>query len=250
MHNTCPAVFSDPFRCHTKEQYLEQLLALLPRGRAWQSHEALSSANVIHYDDASECGMMECGEGTTGKVALRVERTIMTAYWAANAGIHEYFADRACQLLDEFFCQSLHETEDWWGTDYGFPDPCWPWITLCEKVAAQGGQSCEYITWAAGRRGWAIECRDCARAAREPRAGCAQAGCAVICMDCIPSTIYVTIDLESSPAYTPTTRRSPPFAGRAEAGCTLLCDDIDQKEIECLIERIKPAHVVAVYNYV
>lgn len=248
MQVTCPAEFADPFKCPTKEDYLEQLLALLPRGRAWQSHDAATGTNITRYTEGvAECGEAQCGEAQCGQVANDIERTVLAAYWAAYAEVLEYFSQRACKLLDEFFCQTADETEDWWGIDYGFPDPCDPWDDLCEKVAAQGGSTCEYLTWAASRRGWAILCRDCQTSSGGVVADCAMADCEMICDDCVPNTLHITIDVANSPAFN--AQSYPPLADCMVADCTSLCD-VSPQEIECLIERIKPAHVAVIYHYI
>lgn len=244
----CPADFGDPFRCPTKQEYLEQLLTLLPRGRAWQSHESATSAIVDRFPDvAAECGELQCGDGQLGTPGLVIERTTMAAYWAAYAEVCEYFSQRACKLLDEFFCQTIDETEDWWADDYGFPDPCDPWDDLCEKVAALGGATCEYLTWAAARRGWTIDCRDCS-SSDVAEVGCIFVGQGLeLCADCDANTVIITIDVLNSPAFTEAPYR-PGLAGNARAGCTVLCEPSPQ-QIECLIERIKPAHVDVIYRY-
>jgi len=247
MDVTCPADLDDPFKCHTKDEYLQQLMALLPRGRAWQSHEDGIVKSLERYPGINaECGEAECGEAECGQPALVIDRTVMAAYWAAYAEVLEYMARRACDLLDEFYCDTAHETLVDWGADYGFPDPCEPWNDLCEKVAARGGATCEYLVWAAARRGWVIECRDCQYGPSAAMAGCSQAGNAQLCAPaCDPYTLTITIKTADSPAYT--TRSYPPLAGRASAGCTTLCSPSWQ-EVRCLIERVKPAHVQA--NYV
>ena len=244
----CPSVFDDPFKCPTKEEYLVQLLSMLPRGRAWQSHEAATSAIIERFpDEPSECGIAECGTAECGQISVMVSRTVLAAYWAAFAGVNEYFAQRACQLLDEFFCETIKETFEVWADDYGFPDPCYPWDDLCEKVAARGGQSCGYIVWAASLRGWDIDCFDCSDVRAHPLTGCSLAGeYTVPCYDCEPNTIRITINVNDSPAFTVVP--SYAYAGHGFAGCTVLCDP-DPQAIECLIERIKPAHTLAVYAY-
>lgn len=247
---SCPTEFPDPFKCPTKEEYLIQLLALLPRGRAWQSHEKSSTAIIKRYPDSgpAELGELILGEAQLGQPAIKVERTVMAAYWASYAEVCEGASRRACELLAEFFCHSINETEDWWATDYGFPDPCEPWDNLCDKVAALGGSTCDYLVWAAARRGWSITCTDCGTADPKAVAGCTLVGpWAQMCFDCQPDTINIAIDVLNSPAYV--AFNSPAYAGVAMAGCTSLCEP-DPQQIECLVERIKPAHVAVAYTYI
>lgn len=250
MRLDCTVPFAQRFRCPTKEQYLEQLMALLPRGRAWQSHNSTTSANVTRYTDGiAEAGEAQMDEEEMGQPALLIERTILASFFAAIAEMFEHFSLKACKLLDEFFCETIDETFDVWADDYGFPDPCWPWDELCEKVAAQGGASCAYIVWAAARRGWKVDCRDCESADYAAMAGCAMAGCSWPCAPCDANVLHITIDIENSPSYT-VRRSNPPMAGIAMAGCASACSGPDPQQIECLIERIKPAHVEAVYHYI
>lgn len=248
MHEICTTKFPDPFKCPTKEEYLIQLLALLPRGRAWQSHEDASAAVIQRFEDyVAVTGEAQTGDAMVGQEGYRVARTVLSAYWAAYAEICEYVSARACKLLAEFFCASLDETFDWWSIDYGFPDPCDPWNDLCEKVAAQGGASCAYITWAASRRGWSIICSDCGSAQAQAVAGCAYAGqWTSTCYDCQANTINIVVDVLNSPAYV--VFNNPAVAGCCRVGCVSLCAPNIQ-QVECLIERVKPAHVQAVYTY-
>lgn len=240
MTVSCPQDREDPFRCPTKWEYFAAAMALLPRGRAWQSHEA--PQRVRH--DGAGYGAADYGHARYGQVAVETAHTVLQRYWLSYAAVLEYFAQRACDLVAEFFCFSARETLEFWGADYGFPDPCDPWETLCEKVAAQGGATCEYITWAAARRGWAIGCSDCVTGGA--MAGCIEVGCDTLCApECQPNTLYITVRLADSPAYT--AEYVQPLAGRMTAGCSLLCEP-NIEHVECLIERIKPAHVQAVYE--
>ena len=245
----CEGELKDPFRCPTKLEYLQSTLALLPRGRAWQSHEEQTQISLERFSEGvAECGEAECGEGQAGQSALETELSVMASYWCAYAGVLAQFSARVCDLLDEFFCQTASETRDVWGIDYGFPDPCDPWDDLCEKVAARGGATCEYLTWAAGRRGWTIDCSDCTRDGIGMQAGCGRAGCQRVCAPlCVANTVTISVRLADSPAYNELS--FPARAVRMMAGCTRLCAP-NTDQVRCLIDRIKPAHVQANYQFI
>lgn len=230
---------SDEFFCPTKWQLWEQLLALLPRGRAWQSHEAV---NEPDFGPESQVGTFEVGR-TGVAPAAGVRLTVMQQYWLAFAEVLEYFHQRACALLDEMFCATTNELRGEWGTDYGFPDDCEPWSSLCEKVAAQGGATCAYLAELAARLGYEIECRDCAPDGAS--AGCFVADCDVPC-PCEPNVIYITVHLPDTPEQIAATQFE---AGAAVADCTPPCIPAPEQLI-CLIERFKPAHVKAIYEVI
>lgn len=240
----CHNDLNDPFRCPSKLEYLRQAIALLPRGRAWQSHEDRVPGRLDRFPDLnSEAGEAESGSAIAGQPAIAIENTVLTGYWSAFAEVLEYFAQRACALVNEFFCPTVGETEELWGADYGFPDECDPWNSLCEKVAAQGGATCEYLVWAASRRGWVISCNDCSES-RNFQAGCARAGRRLCTKPCEPNVLTITLRLSESPAFKTTSR--PARGLRMMAGCTRLCAP-SPEQIKCLIERVKPAHVKLQY---
>ena len=212
------------FFCPTKWQYFNILGDLLAHGRAWQSRDWAYGASSI--DEL---------------------RTHMQRYWAAFAEVLGDFSARACRLTNEFFCASASETLDLWRLDYGFPDPCDPYDTLCEKVRAKGGSTCDYFVEITERRGWKISCRDC-----QPHEGDNVAAAGLMVADismpdcsCPPGTLYITVHLHESPAYVdaPASAADLAIADRA-----ILCGpNIDQ--VKCLIRRLKPVGVEVVYEY-
>lgn len=241
----CAPITVDPFRCPTKWELWRQLIDLLPRGRAWQTHEEIGE--VIDNSSNSQVGPFEVDTSPLG-VEPRVEMlTTMQKFWAAFAAVGEYAHQRACALLEEFFCASTVEQVAEWQIDYGFPDPCEPWIRLCDKVAALGGATCEYLAGLAATRGWSLTCTEC-----DPRrtaiAGCSKAGCAKTC-GCPGNVIWVTINVRESPSWvTPTIKIAT--AGNARAGSSVAAPcPPESAPLQCLIERFKPAHVKAIYIY-
>lgn len=235
----CSSSSAQPFVCPTKWDLFRQLLALLPRGRAWQSHE-----DVAEFDGApgsSQVGTFEVGATGLGQEVNVEQLTVLERFWAAYAEVLEYLHQRACALLDEFFCDTTQEMLPEWMVEYGYPDPCEPYLALCEKVRARGGATCAYIAEMAWRRGYKVWCADCSGA----EAACAEAGLAETCI-CPPSAIHVLISAAESPAITAV---EPFEAGSAVAGCTPPCPPVPD-EIICLIERIRPAHVRATYEVI
>lgn len=237
---TACAIGADDFRCPTKPDLLDEILALLPRGRAWQTHEDL--AEILLGTDPAEVEEYEVGATGLGVEHGIALPTVMQQFWSAYATELEYLHQRACALLEEMFCATTVELRGEWGVDYGYPDACLPYDTLCEKVRAEGGATCAYFVGLAARLGYAIECIDCTGGAE---AGCAEAGLDQLCV-CDPGVMLIRIDRYASPALV----LGAPFeAGAAEAGCTPPCPPVPE-DLECLINRLKPAHVKAIFEVI
>lgn len=238
---TCVSSIEDPFRCPTKWELWRQILALLPRGRAWQTHEEV--AERWDPDLSSQVGTFEVGATGVGTEVDLTRLTVMQQYWAAYAEVLEDLHQRACALIEEFFCATTTEQRAEWGIDYGVPGDCEPWDTLCDKVAAQGGATCAYLASLAARLGYAIQCIDCTSAAT---ANCAEADLTPIDCECEPGTIVIRIIADQSPAMVQPT----PFeADAAVANCTPPCVAAPEA-VECLINKYKPAHVKAIIEVV
>jgi uncharacterized protein YmfQ (DUF2313 family) len=245
MTISCQSAHNDPYRCPSKYELWRQVLALLPRGRAWQNKE--DSADVLYSGVNSQVGTFELGLTGIGTEPSYERLTGLQRYWLSYAEVLEYLHQRACALVAEFFCSTIAELRNEWQVEYGYPDPCDPWQSLCEKVTAQGGATCAYLSGLAASRGWALSCSDC-----DPNvgahAGCAHAGCARTC-GCIQNVIFVTVDLANSQSYTAPPSRSA-YAGSARAGSAISSHCPPGAEpLQCLIERFKPAHVKAIYIY-
>lgn len=241
----CSATSRDPFRCPTKWELWRQIIDLLPPGRAWQRHEDI--ADVIFNSPDSQVGPFQSDVSPVGVEPIVQNLTRMQQYWAAFAAVGEWAHQRACALLEEFFCATTVEQRPEWWIDYGFPDPCDPWHTLCDKVRALGGSTCDYLQAISLERGWVVECGDC-----EPRrravAGCASAGCAKTC-GCAANVIWITVHLNQSPAWV-APRIKVAKAGAAQAGTSVAAPcPPEAAPLQCLIERFKPAHVKAIYIY-
>lgn len=241
----------DEFRCPTKWEIWHQLIALLPRGRAWQTHE-----DVIEREELggnSQVGIYELGDSGLGATPVVERLTVMQQFWAAYAEVLEWLHFRACQLMEEFWCDTTNELRQEWGVEYGFPDPCEIYDDLCEKVTALGGATCAYFQAIAARRGWSIECISCPSSFEIP-ADCLPADCGAVECECPPNTMWILVHLNDSPAWggapIPT---APPAAtaDQAAADCQVLepcAPEIRLERLICLIEKYKPAHVRAVYQ--
>lgn len=207
-----------PLRCPTQPELTEAALALLPRGRAWGTHD---------------------GGPYPG--------SILFGFWSAVGAFFEALYARACALRFEFFCRTHAETNDLWMLEYGLPDSCDPYPDLCSKVTAIGGAKCEDLKAAAAAGGWAINCRsileECGTFAgnQNARAGCTRAG------GSLPAgALIIEVSLSRSTAYVATTN-SMPYAGNLRAGRLLSCPP-DITPLRCLIDRIAHAHLDVRYK--
>jgi len=243
MRISCPAAVADVFKCPTRFELLRQILALLPRGRAWQSHEDVHEIEVS--GDPAQVGTFQIDRTGLGTEAFAERLTTMQRYWLAFAIVLEYLHTRACQLIEEMFCETTAELRGEWGFEYGFPDPCEPWESLCGKVRALGGARCEYFQALAAARGWDLTCHECVTT-KGARAGCARAGCARPC-GCPRNEVYFIVRLSTSPSYVaPAVTRAR--ARCARAGVARTCGGPDISQLICLIERFRPAHVKTFYE--
>lgn len=248
MTNACSITAADTFRCPSRLELFTQILKLLPRGRAWATHEdtrdALSVSGATAQHGTYELG----GQHGLGSEAWIERLTVMQRYWLSFADVLAYLHERACRLVEEMFCETTAELRAEWGHEYGFPDACEPWDTLCDKVRAQGGATCAYLASLAARVGYEAECVECIGGTV---ATCATADCAVASCACHQSVIRIRIRGLAPSAPPPT-----PFkADAAVADCTPQCPpDPAPAEppaiVVCLIERFKPAHVKAIYEVV
>lgn len=226
------------FHCPTLEQITAATLALLPRGRAWQTNEGgpqpgydVAFAPTAFQDDAF---------ATKG-----AQISVLWQYWRSYAVVVHYLTQRLCALREEFWCQTVAETRDEWMTEYGLPDACDPFPDLCTKVSAIGGTRCEYYAEIAARLGWGIECLDtiihCGSLAGRGLAGKAKSGSAMTA-----AKLRVLVHLQSSTAYH-AGRNVRPLAGRLRAGRRMSCGP-DISPLECLMSRVVHAEIEIVYE--
>ncbi|ADJ23049.1 Protein of unknown function DUF2313, Mu protein gp48 [Hyphomicrobium denitrificans ATCC 51888] len=240
MTVSCDSATDDPFLCPNKWQLWRQIMALLPRGRAWQTN---LDARQIVVRDSSQVGTFEVGHTGIGAIEPTVEQlTGLQRYWLACAEVHEYLHQRACALMEEMFCDTTKELRGEWGHDYGFPDSCEPYDTLCDKVVAVGGSTCAYLASLAARLGYTVECDECPTATA--RADCLEANLDALDCDCELNAIRIRI-FDGPKPLVPTVFEADALV----ADCTPPCPSAPE-QVVCLIERFKPAHVRAIYEVV
>jgi len=190
--------------CPTLDQCHDQILASLPRGRAWVTPPG----------------------------------TVRWSFFRVVAEMVRYANERICAAREEFFCPTVFETEDVWLEQYGLPDGCDPWPDLCLKVSEQGGARCDYYAALAARLGWAVECID---GGCGDEAGCGEAGCATPSSERGSATLLIRVRLDESPAYDGALGNGA-VAGGLEAGQPRACEP-DFTRLRCLMARIAPAHL-------
>lgn len=223
-------------RCPTLAESIAATLALLPRGRAWQTHETGPQR------PAEGAFQMDAFNPDAFSVAT-VPGSFLYRFWWAVGTVRNFLETRLCALRLEFWCASMSETRPEWLFEYGLPDPCDPFPDLCAKVAAIGGASCSYFQAIATRAGWSITCQDlsvaCGSRAKCSVAGRARAGGRRLL------TLRLVIDLNESPSFNGRVRTAA-VAGRQRAGRPIACPpNIDA--FRCLMDRVVPAHVTLDY---
>lgn len=196
--------------CPDTDALTAQVIALLPRGRAWQTDEIGPRSGSVLY-----------------------------GYWRSVAQLFQFVNQRLCDLHAEFFCATRNETDPEWMKEYGLPDSCDPFADVCVKVAATGGATCEYFTQIAALAGWSISCSDPCGA----EAGCAEPLLDATGLSAGNGTLIITVHTAESPSYVPIDGSAE--TGLVEAGQPNRCDPIEA--IRCLIDRIAHAHLEIIY---
>ena len=147
----CEVALPAPLRCPTLAEVLASALKLLPKGRAWQTHEGGPAPPL---DRGFNPGAFDNDAfSTRSKPGSTLFR-----FWKAVAACFTFVTQRLCDLRLEFWCATHKETHDLWMAEYGLPDLCDPFPDLCTNVAAIGGTRCEYYAAIAARSGWSISC--------------------------------------------------------------------------------------------
>lgn len=222
--------------CPTKQDILAALVALLPRGRAWQTHQGGPAAPI----DPAFADFAFDGEAY--ETRLRTG-SVLHRFWSSIAEVFAFLHARLCALRLEFWCATMSETRPEWMAEYGLPDPCDPFPDLCAKVAALGGARCEYFNAIVARAGWSVDCFDggngCGGRAGRARAGCSTAGAQ------FRSEMTLIVHTNESPAFAGPLQTAP-LAGRLRAGQAVRCA-ADISPLRCLMDRIAPAHVTITY---
>lgn len=229
------------FRCPTRDEIVNVLVALLPRGRAWQTHEGGPLPGI-------DVGFHPGGFNDDAFATDYRPPSILLMFWRSVADVSLFVHQRLCALRLEFWCKTASETRDQWLTEYGLPDLCDPFPDLCTKVAAIGGTRCEYYAYIAARAGWSLTCvemiNSCgARAGgRNALAGRMRSGRKR------GALVKIVVDIGQSPAFTGI-RRARPMAGRMRSGAgrRLSCGP-DLGPLECLLARVVHAEILISYE--
>jgi hypothetical protein len=235
----CAIARPAPLRCPTRAEIMAALLALLPKGRAWQSSEGGPVSGVALGFDPG--GYLEGGFQTSIR-----RPSVLYAFWSAIAEVLTFVNQRLCDLRLEFWCATHKETHDLWMREYGLPDACDPFPDLCTKVAAIGGTRCEYYAAIAARAGWSISCIDsfgtCGVKIGAPasKAGRARPGRRS------QAIMKILVDLKNSPAFTGSAHTLP-RAGRFKVGRRLACGP-NLTALECILGRVVHAEIQIEYE--
>jgi hypothetical protein len=237
--STCEQSRPAPLRCPTTREFLESVLALLPRGRAWQSNEGGPLAGLVRAFDP---GVFDDPPFQTRSRT----QSVLMGFWRSIAQVGTFINQRFCDLRLEFWCATQTETRDLWMAEYGLPDSCDPFPDLCTKVAAIGGTRCEYYAALAARAGWSIECETLAQSDCGDSAGELVAGCGFPGGRANGGVIRIVVNLHESPAYAGAFEALP-YAGNFGAGDTLACDP-DISPLKCILDRVVHAHIAIVYE--
>ncbi len=236
-----------PLRCPTPGEVLASTMALLPRGRAWQSTEGGPKPGVVQAFDSPAF------DDEAFQTKTRPP-SVLLQFWQAVAQVFSFVNARLCDLRLEFWCATHKETHDLWMLEYGLPDECDPFPDLCTKVAAIGGTRCEYYAFIAARAGWDISCETDIGCGARPGCISALAGRAIPGKTRYASRLRVFINLDQSPAYTGAALTTRPLAGRFLAGRRMLCvetiTDINITPLECIMARVVHAEIEIVYEVI
>lgn len=224
--------------CPSLDELTDGVLKLLPRGRAWQTHEGLPRPGfdpAFNPDAYNNDGFATSSE----------PKSILWQYWRAFAAVLHHLVERACALRNEMFCKTLAEMREEWMVEYGLPDPCDPFPDLCTKVAAIGGTRCEYYQEIAARMGWSISCETaiafCGSRAGRGRAGTAHAGSTIG-----RAMLRIVVHLNESPALDRNFRKIP-RAGRLRAGRPAGCGP-SLVPLKCILTRVIHAEIFTIYE--
>lgn len=227
--------------CPTLEEITSSTLALLPRGRAWQTNEGGPRRGF--RGGFSGGAFNENAFATEDR-----DESVLWQYWRSFAVVMHYLTQRLCDLREEFWCSTINETRDEWMTEYGLPDACDPFPDLCTKVTALGGTRCEYYAEVAARSGWSITCSEsivfCGSRAGHSKAlaGRARAGSTLG-----KATLRIIVNIGASDAYSTTKRFLAPLAGRFRAGRRHSCGP-DLTPLKCIMSRIVHAEILTLYE--
>ena len=231
----CVAAYQ-PFVCPDATN----IVKLWPRGRAWPiTHDPSTYERYLDW-------IAQFPRGTIPDTKSWPAGFVMAGFTKVIIDVFQYLVDRLCALREEFWCATQIETRDVWMAEYGLPDACDPFPDLCTKVAALGGQTCAYFQQVAGWAGWGIDCVDNAPVCGF-MAGCTYTGVGSRAGGVKGTSIQIIVSVPDSPAYH-VYKNQVAYAGCLMAGHILGCSELNIVPLQCLMERIAPAHVVINYE--
>ena len=176
--------------------------------------------------------------------------TVLSEFWRAMAEEAARVQARACDLLEESDPETTTELLVDWERAFGLPDPCGPAnLTVTERrgallavIRSLGGASIAYFTGLAADRGYEIEITEnrpftCSRSACGHQSRIERVGS--------PLMRFVwTVALQTPRLVW---FRCGDNSGQCGISSHLTIERAE--EIECLFDRIKPAHSHIVYDY-
>lgn len=225
----------EPFTCPTADN----IVKMWPRGRAWPiTHDPSTYDRYLAWRAALPVNYIPKPEEWPAGF-------VMAGYTKSIIDVMDYTLQRLCALREEFWCATTKEDLDLWMQEYGLPDPCDPFPELCVKVSATGGQTCEYFQEIAGRAGWGITCESGLQMCGFMM-GCTYAGPGALAGGAKGNLMVITVSVPDSPTYHAYPDQVA-YAGCFFAGHMLGCGPKDIIPLQCLIERIMPAHVEVDY---
>lgn len=198
--------------CPNQDEVFDQLCSILPRGRAWQTHNT----------------------------DIPREKSVLQRFFYALAGVIAYVNQRICALADEFFCETVNDLEQRALAEWGIPDECGLNQDLCGKIRLMPIDDCSYYTAVAASLGYVIDCNyyeDCQKCNDEPLGFFAMSH----------TRFQIT-----SPGILNITYKSGQVGlcdgvmifGHRGFGCEPTCNPVLlPNDLLCALERVAPAHL-------
>lgn len=198
----------------TQEQYRQALANNLPQGEIFR------------------------GKGIVGTVIYNLLLSLAYTY--------SRFDDRADDLINEMFPQTVIESLDEWELEYGLPDPCYGDVELTTeerqkilltKFASIGGQNPEYYINIASNLGFTVEIVEFNGA----RYTIDEYTTTAYGLTSHPYVWHVNVSgVETIYAKYSTDRYATTQYSKL---------GIDTSILECVINELKPAHTQVIFNY-
>ncbi|MEW5422644.1 YmfQ family protein [Amorphus sp. 3PC139-8] len=176
------------------------------------------------------------------------ERSAMADLVAAYAAIWAWVARRDADLLErESYPGTAIELLPEWEATAGLPDPCFPTASLSlrerqqaveAKFAARGGQSRAYMTALAASLGYAIEITEFSPFE------CGRSACGDPYWE-----VGAPLNRYTWTVTVPGPRLTWFEVGLSACGQDPLCRIARAADLECVLQRAKPAHTTLIFSY-